>query len=391
MGGAVSSAGSGFNRQFYVRTKVIRFGAGASALPLESLQDYLQRLDHDTSLRPISSASELQLDDHCKTKVGGFRLTLPAYRQAAQILAPGLSKFLPDIAGMTRSDDNRDQLIDGIMAIQLWNRLMDLRFGLFERYRVIRNENERTIEGFVSYKHQYMENIWLYNESVESLRQGNRQINMHAASLAGRRLALWFKDTTPAFSITSDNRTWPFYCGCYFTNGEATGMSVRGTSAILTPWGVCLAPYKRFGRRVTHIGRDFVERVGEMFASVVYAEIPVDKLRSGAAELLTKSLGFQIDWTAEQRKERAKKITHSLGLLGIQKNLAVEVTDLALATGRYQGVNTTEWSQSHQLYAGRTVLDLFVPLLWTARRLDQIRREKMEQAAFEVLMGRLLL
>ncbi len=381
----------GHRCELYTKPKVKRFDTSiAGSLP--ALANYLQTLDNNTSLRTLHDATEIQMDEGAAMLRDGFRFTTSAFRQAAQIMAPGLSKFLPDLAGVvvTKADE-RTRRTDGRCAIRLWNELVDLRFSLFERYRIIRNDQERTIEGFVSHKHQYLENIWLYREAVATLTSYNPDVDVYAALLTGRRFAIWFRHKTPAFSLTVDDQTWPFHGGYYFTNGEATGTSVRGTLAIFTPRGTCLGAYRKFGRRVTHVGKDFMTRLGEMFSSVVHCDVPWDKIEAGAKAMLTTSLGYNIDWSADQRKERSKKLSHSLSILGVQKNLATEATDLALATGRYHGMDSVAWSQAQQLYASRTLLDLFVPLIGLGRRLDLARREKLEQAAFDVLMGRLLL
>ncbi len=378
--------------QLYTRPGVQKFTGTRGRNAISELAGYLQRLDSETSLRQLQYARELQLNDQGMTLDNEFRFTSHAFRQAAQIIGPGVSKFLPDLAGMAPiNGDQAQRLVDGRMAVRVWNSLVDLRYVMFGRYRVIRNERERTIEGFVSSRHQYLENSSLYREAVETFSSRGIDVSVYAASLVGRKFSLWFRQRTPQFHLAFDDQRWPFYGGYYFTNGEATGTSVRGTAAVFTPRGVCLGSYRKFGRRVTHVGRDFLHRLGIMFASVVSSEIPWDKLEAGAQALLTKSLGFTVDMTTEQRKERAKKVSHSLGVLGVQKNLAVEVTDLALAAGRYHAMDALEWSQAHQLYAGRTSLDLLVPLLRIARGLDSARRERLEQAAFDILMGRLLL
>lgn len=382
----------GFRCNLYVASSVKQFGSTGSNTPLASLEEYLRKTDSDTSLRYIRDIGEIQLTIDGKTVSDGYRFTVQAFRQAAQIMGPGISKFLPDLAGMTGSiEEVRSLLVDGHSAIRFWNELADLRFPLFERYRIIRNEQERTIEGFVSHKHQYLENLWLYREAVETLTRQVQNVSVYAASLAGRRFSLWFRRNDPVFSINVDGQFWPCYGGYYFTNGEATGTSVRGTIAVFTPKGVCLGAYRKFGKRITHVGRDFMERIGGMFESVVHNDVPWDKLEAGANAMLTKSLGYKADWRDDQRKERSKKISHSLGILGVQRNLAAEVTSLALSVGRYHGLDAVEWSQASQLYTGRTVLDLFVPLLGLARRIDAARREKLEQVAFDILMGRLLL
>lgn len=387
MGGYVSRASQGLRCPLYAKPGRQQFTANQS----RELAEYLQTLDQRTSVRSLNDVEELHLNENGQTLRDEYRFSSHAFRQAAQIVCPGLSKMLPDISGTVQLKDERDRLVDGRCAVRIWNDLVDLRFPLFERYRIIRNDHDRTIEGFVGQKHQYLENLWLYHEVSDLIAHTHPTVTMYAATMNGRRFSIWFRSSIPMFTLAVDEQLWPFYSGYYFTNGEATGTSVRGTLAVFTPKGVCLGAYRRFGKRVTHIGRDFMSRLGEMFSSVLQGEVPVDKLRAGADALLTRSLGFPLDSNKEQRKERSKKISHSLGLLGVQKNLAVEIVEKALAAGRHHGMDTQSWSQVNQLYASRTLLDLLVPLLWVARKVDIVRREKLEQAAFEILTGRLLL
>ncbi len=391
MGRHVIDSEPGKRCDLYKRPKIKWFGA-TSTDSLATLANYLQTLDNNTSLHHIADPSEIKMTNGAEMLHDGFKFTSSAFRQAAQILCPGLSKLLPDLAGtVAPSKDGKIASIDGPCAVKLWNNLIDLRFALFARYRIIRNDQERTIEGFVSHKHQYLENIWLYREAVETLAHYDANVAIYAALLIGRRFAIWFRHNVPLFTLDVDGQPWPFYGGYYFTNGEATGTSVRGTLAIFTPRGICLGAYRKYGRRVTHVGKDFMARLGQMFDSVVHCEIPKGKLEDGAKALLAKPLAYDVTWNKDQRKERSKKISHALGVLGVQKNLAVEATELALAIGRHHGMEVVDWAQVNHMYASRTALDLFVPLMGLARKVDLARREKLEQAAFDMLMGRLLL
>ncbi len=377
----------GLKRAIYVKPRVQQFNARQHG----DLAGTLRTMDRNTSVRPVADIDELQLSDDGRTIRDGFSFTFAAFNQAAQILAPGLSKLLPDLSGTVALPDEREQLVDAMQAIHLWNALVDLRFPLFQRHRAIRNDDARTIEGFVGFKHQYLENLALYQEASETLANYQPDVSMYAGLLVGRRFSVWFRSNQPMFSKSVDDKQWPFYHGYYFTNGEATGTSVRGTQAIFTPKGVALGPYRGFGRRVTHTGKDFVQRLGQMLAEVCQHEIPVEALESGAAEMIDRPLGFNCDSNKESRKERSKKLIHSLSLLGVTKNLAGEIVQKGLTEGRNHGLNLPPVQRISHLYATRTLLDLFVPLLWVARKVDLARREKLEQAAYEMLTGRVLL
>lgn len=331
----------------------------------------------------------LQLAMDGSTIYGNWRLTLAAFKQAAHIMGPGLSVAIPDIAGTTTSPRNVNGLVDRSVAIRLWNDLVTLRYPLFSRFRMIQNARTQLIEGFVGTSHQYLENAAMYAEAMELLRQYRPQAAFYAGRVVSRRLSIWLRDVSPTFTVPVDDRAWAARIGYYFTNGEATGTSVRGTVALFLPCGVCLGPYQRYGRRVSHKGRDFTQRLGMMFAEVYQATPPVDELQAGLRAAVTTSLGFN-DPGEQARQARKKKLIHAMSLLGISKSLAAEAMDAALATGRHGDTELAELRSPEQ-YARRTVLDLLVPLLHLARRVDLLQRERIEQAAFNIVLGRLLL
>lgn len=382
----------GLRRSIYMQPKVRKFSASNGGA---DLLDYLRFLDNHTSLQPINDATDLQLSSDGGTRRGDYRFTSAAFRQIAQIIAPGLSTLLPEISGTINLPESRRLMVDAGRAIQFWNDMVSLRFPLFERYRIIRNDRERTIEGLVGNKHRYLENLALYQEACDTLDNYAPGVTVYAAILVGRRFSVWFRASQPMFSKTIDGETWPFYHGFYFTNGEATGTSVRGTMAMFTPKGVCLGPYRQYGRRVTHTGRDFIRKLGASLADICQVEIPIEILNTGTDRLLSTGLGFVADSSKESRAQRRKKLTHSLRLLGVPNNLAMEAVEMAVFAGRRHNPSSDFTQgllhQTRQAYASRTLLDLFIPLLWIARKVDLSRREKVEQAAFEIVTGRLLL
>lgn len=352
----------------------------------------LKELDNTTTTFPINSETEFQLDRDAKTKMGGYRFTHFAFSQVSQLLAPGLSKFLPDLAGSITLPEDREYLVDAGLSIDLWNRLVDLRFALFQHYRVIRNDKDKRIEGLVGNKHQYLENLALYEAANETLATHRPEVSFYAAMIVGRKLALWYRANTPMFVLAVDEAQWPFYYGYYFTNGEATGTSVRGTLAVFSCAGLCLSSYETFGDRVTHTGKEFYQRLGQMLSTVSTKEIPENELRSGAQALLTASLGFTPTMTKPERRQQQRRLVHSLSHIGVPQNLANEVVESGLTKGRGIGkANFVQLQDVSRVYTRRTLIDLFVPLMHVARNVDLTRREKIEQAAYEVLMGHILI
>lgn len=374
-------------RKIYTTPRLQTFGPSQ----VHKLTGVLQQLDQDTTVHHLDDPSEFQLDHEGRTVKDGFQFTAAAFSQVAQQMGPGLSKFIPDITGTAVLPESRHTLVDATEAIRFWNHVVDLRFSLFQRYRVIRNVKTRTIEGLVGHKHHYLENLALYREACESIAVHHPNVRAYAASLVGRRLAIWFRSTSSLFTHQVDDEAWPFHYGYYFTNGEATGNAVRGTLAIYSRAGACLGDFKKYGARVCHTGKSFQQRLGQMFAKVIETEIPLDKLRVNSEKMMTQSLGFDPAWDKNQRNRHIRKLTHAVTVLGIPNTQAADVVNHALTSGRDRGQNAPTMRQLNILYSQRTLLDLYVPLLWTARETEISRREKIEQAAFDVLTGRFLI
>lgn len=356
------------------------------------LRERLVDLDNTTTIHTIGSEEEFQLDPRGRTKVGGYRFTYLAFAQIAKLMAVGLSKLLPDISGSITLPDDREFLVDGGLAIDLWNRMVELRFSLLHNHRVIRNDRTKQIEGVIGNRHQYLENAGFYEAASEIIPKYQPDVNFHGAMIVGRRMAMWFRAKSAMFELDVDGTRWPFYHGYYFTNGEATGTAVRGALVVFSQAGLCLAPYAAYGGRMTHTGRDFYTRFGQMLMGVVNREVPVAKLHEGAKGLLSTDLGFQPTMMKPDRKQQQRRLVHALTHLGIPKNLAAEVVENALTKGRNLRKGTFFPHQDvSRVYSKRTLLDLLIPLLELARHVDLSRREKIEQAAFDVLTGRILI
>lgn len=347
------------------------------------LEKLLEATERATSLHKIADIEELKLTSEAVTRRDGYRYTSHSFRQLCQIVAPGLSTLLPDISGMARKDIPEEE-IDGVKALQVFNSLLELRFQRLSAFRVIRNEDERLIEGVVGTKHRSLENLTLLRQARDSIASGAAHPHsFHAGVLIGRRMMLWYRNPAPVLSVSVEGIPWPIYSGYYFCNGEATGTSVRATMALFTSHGTALAPINKFGGRVTHIGRDFNRRLDKLFGALLSKEVPREKLVKGSQRLFAESLGYE-DLDDRRRKSRSKAIIKALGEAGIQQRLAADILDEALERG-YRGAAARPSYQTDKVYASRRLFDLFCSVVRTARQLPINRREKTEQAAYTLL------
>jgi len=332
----------------------------------------------------------LQLDLQGKTIDGGYRMTAAAFSQIAQVLAPGLSKMMPDICGTITLPPEKELLTDGTVAIEFWNWLVELRFPLVSKYLLLKNRDSKTIEGLIGKTHQYLGNFELFGITTQELADVRPDVDVYAAMLVGRKFTVWFRSRDPLTSTTVAGNAFNVYDGYYFTNGEATGTSVRGTVAAFTPVGVCLGSYRKHGGRVTHAGKNFHLRLAAMVSEVAERSVSRDDITEGLLRLQGESMGFDACNSDESRREHRKRLIRAVTLLGVGRTLARDVVDRACALGRHSAAEF----QTHDLaarYASRKLYDLFVPLMWVARQVDSSRREKLEQAAYALLTGKFVL
>jgi hypothetical protein len=348
----------------------------------------LRDTDAATSHDSLEDADDVCLDTHGATLNNGCRFTESAFKQIASHVCPGLSTFISDYSGTVASEHNqRGVQVDGVKAVTTWNELIRRRFHRFQAYRLVRNNSEKLIEGIISRKYSYLDNYALFNEACAALEANQRGVDFYGGLVIGRRVILWFRAETPMFTIEVDGKTWPFYHGYYFTNGEATGNAVQGTIAVFTPAGICLGGFKEYGGKLKHSGKNFHLRLGQMFTKVSQVEFPIESLQTGATALGKQSLGFEPLWEKAEQEERIKEIVTRLQMVGVAQRDGRDILQAALSHGR-KGEGAGELvMETSRKYAGRKLIDLFVTMLTVARKIDLKKREKLEQAAFQLLMG----
>lgn len=367
-------------RQLYHRPPVYAFKPGQ----FEALEAKLREIENATTLTSLSDIAELQLDADGTTFSGGYHYTAASFRQICRTLAAGASTFFRDIGGMTVRTLDQPDLVNDQLACAMFNQLLALRFELLTAFRVIRNEQSKLIEGMVGAKHFTLENSTLNAMVRDLMAASGRDLRFYTGAVVGRKLLLWYRDPQPLFTVrVATNQTWPLYHGYFFCNGEARGTSVRGTTALFTPQGSCLGPYKTYGRRVSHIGRDFNRRLDKMFAFIVGCNIPREELYAGCKALLTTQLGYQ-GLNEKAQRVHTRLLLRSLSDLHIPQRLAAVILDDAIEAGHDESQMNMICSLD-QLRASRRMFDLFAATTRAARGLDVSRRETLEQAAFEML------
>lgn len=371
--------------QLYVAPAVRTFAKDK----LHELRDYLHDSEKSTALVDIGNAMDLQLHNNGKTKVGNFRMTQLMFKQCAQRLGQGTSRFLPSLAGMEQPTDP-PTLCDAAFAVGCWNRLVKLRVAPLQKYRMIRNQKTGQLEGLVGNKQQYLNNHEILERALQECENAHgASCEFYGAKMLGRSLTMWFRHTAPIMALTADGITTQFYGGYYFTVQETSGNAMRGTTAIFSTHGVCLASFRQFGARATRnqVGEQFDVRVAQLFSTVFNGKFERELLCTGVKALSETTLGYHSSMLREERDKRTEHIIRALRSCGVQKDLATSILSDVL----HRGSDTPDIPALQQLsilFAKRSVFDLFVYLLRTARTRNAAVRERLELLAYRILVGR---
>lgn len=370
------------SRQLYANPGGVAFRRGE----LSRLDAYLATKDANTSVLPITALEDVLLTPEGVTQADGYRYTAMGFAQIAQEVATGLSMLLSDVSGAVRRPDAEPTHYDLPAAISMFNTVLTLRFDLLQRKRIIRDDQEQLIDGIVGSNTRFMENRGFFQQAAASTQLSGIPVEFFAAKSAGRRLTLWFRSQSPVFQVFVDRTPVEFWAGYYFFNGEATGTSLRGTDAIFTPYGCALGPFPK-GGRVRHYGTNFLRRAEALFNRLMERELKLDIMQDGAERLLQTSLKLVGD--DEERAFQRERLIQVLCRRGIGQYVATDIVDNAMLVGSdrkpqpaHRRVDPTG------IFAGRTAFDLYCSLLRRSKNLGLGRRERVEQVAYDLLLGK---
>lgn len=353
------------------------------------LRAHLQESEKSTTLVDIGNAGALQLQKDGRTIIGGFRMTQLMFKQCAQRLGQGTSRFLPSLAGMEQPTDP-PTACDSAFAIACWNRLVKLRISPLQRYRMIQNQQSRKLEGLVGNKQPYLNNHEILERALQECENAHgANCEFYGAKMLGRSLTMWFRHTTPMITLTVDGITTAFYGGYYFTVQETSGNAMRGTPAIFSTHGVCLASFQQFGARATRnqFGEQFTVRLAQLFSKVFDAKFERDLLCTGIQSLPETSLGYLSAMLSDAREKRTEYMIKVLRSYGVQKDLATAILEDVLYKG-HDSPDVPNMQQLSILFSRRSLFDLLVCLLRTARLRRAAVRERLELLAYRILVGR---
>lgn len=372
--------------QLAVSESIKRYSAVAPGLPREAeLLVDLQRAAASTQRRPLKTARQLMLSGDGHT-LDGFRYSINALRQMCRLLGRGFSQAIFDLGAVIPSQSPPDDgPYDATMAVQWLNDLIRLRFEKrIKNYELIVGTKDKVIDGFVGARYAYVSNMSFYERAKRVVRPTN--CVFHEAVLASRRLLVRYRTEDPVFTLEGE-KPEPFYGGFHFGNSEVGDCAVRTAVLLLRQRGDCksVSSYSDNGR-VLHIrGPQFEERLSAQLGAVVERIDEPRQLQTRLESLRSRPLGLV--GGEEDVKRRLSALSRRLKQWGLQGTLAQRVL------GRVQllGSSLADEKEREPVTAARssrTEWDLFNAMTFMAKRQQLETQERLEQLAYQLLIGR---
>jgi len=360
--------------RLYVQPTTRRFGQRDA----DELREYLSSSANTCLLRTVAHPDDLLLDATGQTAVG-YRYSWSGFKAVTANLCDGLQTVLLDLTGERNRGDNPP--CDFGTAVSVFNAAVRLRFSRFQSMQIVCTPGSRTIDGLVSETYQFVSNRRFLELMTEAIRTTPSQFL--AAMVQGRRMMLWFRELSPAFTYYYGNRTYPHWLGFYGGNSEGTHTSMRFAPAVFSQFGTAVG--SMVGRRQIHVGADLEPRLKTMFQQVI-DDAPDAAYYADMEENLSRSLGVPTNENA--RASRIVSLARSLVRPGVPQAIAQEIVNTALSLGADQILDMQVHQETGYRYGERTAYDLVCGAMRCGVQIGIARRESVEQTAYAVLTGR---
>lgn len=349
------------------------------------LRETLIDIEKATNISPIISPNDVCINHETGLTFQGYRYTDVAFNQICAAIAPGLFQVINDITGQWRMPEDELRYFSGELAIELFNKLVRFRFNKqLPLMQFVKNIKEKCIDGVVGGRYRYLGNGDFFNRTYLSL--SNKEYKFHEALLYGRHLVIRYAARTTQYVIADELYTHGFH----FANSEIGGKSVRGAITLIREKtsDCALGPYfGKEGGRVIHSGREFEKKLHSLLEEIIkriprYAEI-ID----GGKAICDKLIGFG----GSDQMKVVKRLTTFLTRHRMTQVLAQRIISRTISRGRDDEDSNIDvlYEEMLEIAKGRSYYDLFVTIMREAYNLPIDQREKAEQLAYSILIGKL--
>jgi hypothetical protein len=334
-------------------------------------QELAARLEAERIYRPdpLRSPEDLLLDPAGRVQ-HKYRLTTLALSQLCQLLSPGLSTLLSDIAD---SRHNASAATSQEVAIRILNAVVRLRYNdrLAGKSLVIDRHNERA-DSFAA--------------ELQPV-----AAPFYEASVIGRRLTVRYLSPQAVFDLGGD----AFFLGWQFANSETGNCAVHVGYLLVRALGRTCSLRETYSIRHRYPVEHLEMRVRQARAELeACARQELPKLHKCAVESQQKLLGLSGSSHSTHGRFRRFMFRIRNG-----KKLPLRVAERALQRTITHGSSTssaealaalenTPLANPEEIARSRTVYDLYNSLTYVARELTPPIEEATELLAHRLLTGR---
>jgi len=368
-----------------VRTNAEPFGE--RELPL--LEERLRRQGDDTDLGVLDVPEQLLLGPDGRTRRGGLQYTTRAFAHACSLLAGGLAELAGDLSGERPRMAVPPALCSIDDAIAVFNLAVARRFALAEGMQIICDARQRLFEGLVGASYRRVTNAEFLEQVESATSSFAAGTEFRGAALVGRALSLRYRAVTPCFEAAPGDA---FHRAYLFGNTETGDGSARAYSGL---WRAADGGWSfgdfREGGRLRHQGKAFRRLLGRALAAVETRATSTDELsrRAGVLRLLPLARPGR----ARSDHGRMRALVGALSARGLSRlSGQAAVLDVMGRSAASTDAMAIPGLGARTALSERTAYDLFVAL---ARRAAEqhapSRREKQEQLAYSLLVGRVRL
>jgi hypothetical protein len=356
----------------------------------DQLKTTLEDLDKHLILSPINLPQDVALDAEANVGSGSvkYKLTRWAMFQLCQFTCPSMYGFATELSGVERAKESLREEYSFSEAIEIINRVVRRRFRTKMSGKIaLVNGYHKTIDGFVSSSYRSLPNRELYTRASSIMQQLDHPATFFEATLVGRWLLLRFVDTNPLVTLKeADGIDERFYTGYHFSNNEVGKSSVKAAVTLYRKFSksAAISPIVDKDTALRHVGLKFVARFDQLIKGMLTRRHDPQVYLAGIRMMQSTGLGLG-NKSAKAERKRMEDIAAKLVRRGIPASIARVVVENVTRQSSYDEAPVEAVLQRP---TDRTVFDLYNALGRCAIDLPINHRERTEQAAYAILMGK---
>jgi len=352
---------------------------------LDQLTHDLQTLAGEIEIHTIVFPEDLQVDAEGRTLNKGLRFSPQCFNTVSSGICPSMHQFLHEIGVAASRTWKNEMLVDWPFARDVYNHVVTLRFMLLRGLRFVVHKPTATVIGLAKPERRggdLAEFLAGVEEARVDCRTGQ---TFYAAIRTCHKLQMWYREPKPFHTTAFDDDPQPLHLGSMFYWAGFVKCAMRGSPAVMTKAGVCLAPRKKFGVLTRWTGANVTAEAVIAAAKIFNAKLPVDVVCSNVDRWMDRPIGFPYGVDPHSVDVRFKAIVRAAGSLRPPHYFMRDVLDRAMNEA---GGDVKLRPSSNDDKAKCTVGGFLGKLLAGARSLGLNYREDVETFAFHILTGR---